>query len=114
MTSRYGARHLPPEREVARPRAAIIAPPISALEPIENPVLSAIRRNRLLDLLRHSDSARQIRRTARLVGDLAAITSTLAMSFADLLFHTMDGDSSERLQRRFIVPLQAVNILNRL
>jgi hypothetical protein len=65
-----------------------------------------------LDLIRHPDSAQQIRRTARLVGDLAAITSTLAMCCADLLFCTMSGDSSERLQRRFIVPLQAVVILN--
>ncbi len=48
------------------------------------------------------------------MGDLAAITSSLAMSFADLLFCTMSGDSSELLQRRFTVPLQAVVKLNNL
>ena len=109
-----GGEPPPPERGGGRPRAASIAPPISAPEILENPILSAIRNNRLLDLIRHSDSARQIRRTARLVGDLAAITSTLAMAFADLLFCTMSGDSTERLQQRFIVPLQAVEILNTL
>jgi len=114
MTSRSGARPPPPERGGARPRAATIAPPISAPGISENPVLCAIRSNQLLDLIRHSDSAQQLRRTARLVGDLAAITSTLAMSFADLLFCTMSGDSSERLQRRFTVPLKAVVILNTL
>jgi hypothetical protein len=36
------------------------------------------------------------------------------MAFADLLFCTMSGDSTERLQQRFIVPLQAVDILNTL
>ena len=114
MTSRAGARPPSPERGAGRPRAASIAPPIPAPEILENPILSAIRNNRLLDLIRHSDSARQIRRTARLVGDLAAITSTLAMAFADLLFCTMSGDSTERLQQRFIIPLQAVDILNTL
>ena len=45
----------------------------------ENPVLTRIRRNRLLDQIRHSDSKQQVRRIARLVGDLAAVTSTLTL-----------------------------------
>jgi hypothetical protein len=65
------------------PRAATIGPPNFAPE---NPILLRIRRNRLLDQIRHSDSKHQIRRTARLVGDLAAITSTLTMTLCDLLF----------------------------
>jgi hypothetical protein len=74
--------------------------------------LTAIRSNRLLDQIRHSDSLLQVWRTARLVGDLAAITSTLTMTFADLLFRFMSGDPAERLQQRFCVALQAVDIIN--
>ena len=62
--------------------------------------------------IRHSDSALQIRRTARLVGDLAAITSTLTMSFADLLFRCMSGEPADRLRLRFTKALQAVDIIN--
>jgi hypothetical protein len=90
-------------------------PPVAAIGPQvvapENPVLRRIRGNRLLDQMRHSDSALQVRRTARLVGDMAAITSTLTMSFADLLFQCMAGEPVDGLQRRYHEPLQAVEIL---
>jgi hypothetical protein len=66
---------------------------------------------RWLDCLRHSDSVLQVRRTARLVGDLAAITSTLTMSFADLLFQCMAGAPVDRLRRRYHEALQAIDIL---
>ena len=99
------------ERGGPGPRVAAVVP--SDFAP-EHPVLRAVRGNRLLDTVRHSDSAFQIRRTARLAGDLAAITSTLAMSFADLLFRTMSGDPVQLLQRRFSVALQAVDIINEL
>jgi len=102
MTSRRGAGAPLPERGGPGPRAASIAPPIHAPVMGEYPVLRAIRSNRLLDLIRHSDSPLQIRRTARLVGDLAAITSTLTMTFANLLFHSMSGDSPQRLQQHFL------------
>jgi hypothetical protein len=78
----------------------------------EHPILTRIRGNRLLDQLRHSDSALQVLRTARLVGDLAAITSTLTMSFADLLFQFMSGEPADRLQHRYRHSLQAVDIIN--
>jgi hypothetical protein len=86
-----------------------MAPPNCASE---NPILFAIRSNRLLDQIRHSDSSLQVRRTARLVGDLAAITSTLTMSFADLIFRFMSGEPAERLQQRFSAALQAVDTIN--
>ena len=114
MTSRRGAGAPLPERGGPGPRAASIAPPIHAPVIGEYPVLRAIRSNRLLDLIRHSDSPLQIRRTARLVGDLAAITSTLTMTFANLLFHSMSGDSPQRLQQHFHLSLQAVDIINNL
>ena len=75
-------------------------------------MLQAIRSNKLLDLIRHSDSPLQMRRTARLVGDLAAITSTLTMSFADLLFLSMSGDGLQRLQQRFSLAIKAVDIIH--
>jgi hypothetical protein len=90
-------------------------PPLAAIGPPcfapENPVLRRIRDNRLLDQIRHSDSDLQVLRTARLVGDLAAITSTLTMYFADLLFHSMAGESVDRLRRRYHESLQAVDII---
>jgi len=88
---------------------AAIAPPPEAPE---HPILTRVRGNRLLDQLRHSDSALQVRRTARLVGDLAAITSTLTMSFTDLLFQFMSGQPADRLQSRYRHSLQAVDIIN--
>ena len=114
MTSRQGAGAPLPERGGPGPRAASIAPPIHAPVIGEYPVLRAIRSNLLLDLIRHSDFPLQIRRTARLVGDLAAITSTLTMTFANLLFHSMSGDSPQRLQQHFHLSLQAVDIINNL
>jgi hypothetical protein len=90
-------------------------PPVAAIGPLhvapENPVLRRMRDNRLLDQIRHSDSALQVRRSARLVGDLAAITSTLTMSFADLLFQCMAGEPVDRLRRRYHEALQAVDII---
>jgi hypothetical protein len=53
-----------------------------------------------------------LRCTARLVGDLAAITSTLTMTFADLMFRLMSSEPVERLQQRFCVALQAVDTIN--
>ncbi len=92
--------------------------PVAAIGPLhfapENPVLCRIRDNRLLDQIRHSDSVLQGRRSARLVGDLAAITSTLTMSFADLLFQCMAGEPVDRLQRRYHEALQAVDIIQEL
>jgi hypothetical protein len=86
-----------------------MAPPNCASE---NPILFANRSNRLLDQIRHSDSPLQVRRTARLVGDLAAITSTLTMSFADLIFRFMSGEPEDRLQQRFSAALQTVDTIN--
>jgi hypothetical protein len=48
--------------------------------------LLRIRGNHLLDQIRHSDSTHQVRRIARLVGDIAAITSTLTMTLCDIIF----------------------------
>ena len=98
MTSRRGEGTPPSARGGSGPRVATIVPSSGAPE---HPILSAIRSNDLLDQIRHSDSALQVRRTTRLVGDLAAITPTLTMSFSDLLFRCMSGESAERLQRRF-------------
>jgi hypothetical protein len=56
----------------------------------------------------------QMRRSARLVGDLAAITFTLTMSFADLLFQCMAGEPVDRLQWRYHEALQAVDIIQEL
>ena len=90
-------------------------PPVAAIGPLfvgpENPVLRRMRDNRLLDQIRHSDSVLQVRRSARLVGDLAAITSTLTMSFADLLFQCMAGEPVDRLRRKYHEALQAVDII---
>jgi hypothetical protein len=54
----------------------------------------------------------QVLSTARLVRDLRAITSSLTMSFADLLFQFTSGDSAEQLQQRFSVDLQSVDIIH--
>ena len=109
MTSRRGEGASSSARRGPGPRVATIVPLTVAPE---LPILSAIRGNDLLDKIRHSDSALQIRRTARLVGDLAAITSTLTMSFADLLFRCMSGEPADRLRLRFTKALQAVDIIN--
>ncbi len=84
----------------------------------ENPFLTRIRDNRLLDhdQLRHSGSALQVLRTARLVWDLAAITSTLTVFFqvADLLFQPefVSGEPAERRQHRYRHSLLAVDTIN--
>jgi hypothetical protein len=111
MTSRRGKGTPPSARGGSGPRVATIVPSSGAPE---HPILSAIRGNDLLDQIRHSDSALQVRRTTRLVGYSAAITSTLTMSFANLLFRCMSGESAERLQRRFSKALQTVDIINTL
>jgi hypothetical protein len=80
----------------------------------ERPILSAIRGNDLLDQIRHSDLALQVRRTTQPVGDLAATTSTLIMSFTALLSRCMSDQSAEHLQRRFSKALQGVDIINTL
>jgi hypothetical protein len=84
MTPMAGAGALVEAQGEPGTPVAAIGPPCFAPE---NPVLSRIHDNLLLDQIRHSDSDLQVRRSARLVGDLAAITSTLTMSFADLLFN---------------------------
>jgi hypothetical protein len=109
MTARQGAGVLSSTQRGPGPRAVTMAPPNFASE---NPILFAIRCNRLLDQIRHSDSSLQVLRTARLVGDLAAITSTLTMSFADLIFRFMSSEPAERLQQRFSAALQAVDTIN--
>ena len=78
----------------------------------ENSLLQRVRRNRLLDQIRHSDSQQQVRRITRLVGDLAAITSTLTMSLCDLLFRFMSGQEEQYVQRHHRLSLQAVDIIN--
>ena len=85
---------------------AAIAPPSVAPE---HPFLSAIRSNALLNQIQHADSSSQGRRTARLVGDLAAITSMLTMSFADLLFRCMSDT-----QIIHNATLQAIDIIHEL
>jgi hypothetical protein len=109
MSSQQGVGARSPARSGPGPQVAAIAPPPQAPE---HPILTRVRGNRLLEQLRHSDSALQIRRTARLVGDLAAITSTLTMSFAYLLFQFMSGEPADRLQHRYRHSLQAVDIIN--
>jgi hypothetical protein len=109
MTTRQGAGALSSTQREPCPRAAAMVPSNFASE---NPILFAIRSNRLLDQIRHSDSSLQVLHTARLVGDLAAITSTLTMSFADLIFRFMSGEPAERLQQRFSPALQAVDTIN--
>ena len=91
------------------PRAAAIEP--SNFAP-ENPVLHRIRGNRLLDQIRHSDSTQQVRRIARLVGNLAAITSTLTMTLCDVLFKFMSNHPERQVRERHRISLQAIEIIN--
>ena len=78
----------------------------------ENPVLTRIRRNRLLDQIRHSDSKQQVRRIARLVGDLAAVTSTLTMTLCDVLFKLMSNHSERDVRERHRTTLEAIDIIH--
>jgi hypothetical protein len=81
MTSHGGAAPSPYGRPGGvRARAVSIGPPFLAPE---HSLLQRVRGNRLLDQIRHSYSQQQVRRVTRLVGDLAAITSTLTMSLCD-------------------------------
>jgi hypothetical protein len=110
MTSRGGAA--PPShgrRGGVQARAVSIGPSFAAPE---NSLLQRVRANRLLDQIRHSDSQQQVRRITRLVGDLAAITSTLTMSLCDLLFRFMSGQEEQYVQRHHSISLQAVEIIN--
>ncbi len=95
MTSQEGAGAFPSAQERPGPRAVPIAPLIIAPE---NPVLSRIRSNSLLDQIRHSDSTHQVRRIARLEGDIAAITSTLTMTLCDIIFK-LSSNHTERQVR---------------
>lgn len=83
MSSQGGAGPPPPARGGAGPRAMTIASPSRAPE---HAILQRVRGNRLLDQIRHSDSILQVRRTSRLLGDMAAITSVLTMNLCDMMF----------------------------
>jgi hypothetical protein len=113
MSSQRGVGARSSARSWPGPQVAAIVPPPQAPE---HPILTRVCGNRLLDQLQHSSSALQALRTARLVGDLAAITSTLTMSFADLLFQFMSGEPADLfnvlLQHRYRHSLQAVDIIN--
>ena len=111
MTSRRGEGIPPSARGGSGPWVTTIVPSSGAPE---HPILSAIRGNDLLDQIRHSDLALQVRRTTQPVGDLAATTSTLTMSFTALLSRCMSDKSAEHLQRRFSKALQGVDIINTL
>ena len=109
MMPQEGAGAFLQAQERPGPRAAAIGPPNFAPE---NPVLLRIRGNRLLDQIRHSYSQQQVRRVTRLVGDLAAITSTLTMSLRDVLFRFMSGQAERYVQRHHSISFQAVDIIN--
>ena len=111
MTSHGGAATPPHGRPGGgvRARAVSIGPPFLALD---HSLLQRVRGNRLLDQIRHSDSQQQVRRVTRLVGDLAAITSTLTMSLRDVLFRFMSGQAELYVQRHHSISFQAVDIIN--
>ena len=109
MTSQGGAGAFPSAQERPGPRAVPIEPPIIAPE---NPVLLRIRGNRLLDQIRHSDSTHQVRRIARLVGDIAAITSTLTMTLCDIIFKLGSNHSERQVRARHSLTLEAIEIIN--
>mmetsp|Transcript_41001 Transcript_41001/g.85559 ORF Transcript_41001/g.85559 Transcript_41001/m.85559 type:complete len:1077 (-) Transcript_41001:1365-4595(-) len=98
-----------PARGGVGPRATTIASPPCAPE---NPVLQRVRGNRLLDQMRHSDSTLQVRRTARLLGDMAAITSVLTMNLCDMMFRFYSGQSEAVVRHRHRTSLQAIEIIN--
>ena len=91
------------------PRAAAIEPPSQAPE---HELLQRVRRNRLLDQIRHSDSKQQVRRITRLVGDLAAITSTLTMTLCDVLYRFMSNQPEQHVRERHRTSFQAVEVIN--
>ena len=110
MTS-HGRAAPPPHGHQGGARARAVAIGPSNIVP-ENSLLQRVRGNRLLDQIRHSDSQQQVRRTTRLVGDLAAITSVLTMSLCDLLFRFMSGQEEQYLRRHHSVSLEAIDIIN--
>ena len=83
MSAQDGAGPPPSARGGVGPRAMTIASPSGAPE---NSILQRVRGNRLLDQIRHSDSALQVRRVSRLLGDMAAITSVLTMNLCDMMY----------------------------
>jgi hypothetical protein len=70
--------------------------------------LLRIRGNHLLDQIRHSDSTHQVRRIARLVGDIAAITSTLTMTLCDIIFKFCSNHSERQVRARHSLTLEAI------
>ena len=109
MMPQEGAGAFLQAQERPGPRAAAIGPPNFAPE---NPVLLRIRGNRLLDQIRHSDSTQQVRRIARLVGDLAAITSTLTMTLCDIVFKFCANHDERQVRTRHRPTLEAIEIIN--
>jgi len=109
MSAQDGAGPPPPARGGAGPQAATIALPIRAPE---HSILQRVRSNRLLDQMRHSDSALQVRRTSRLLGDMAAITSVLTMNLCDMMFRFYSGQSETVVRQRHRTSLQAIEIIN--
>ena len=70
--------------------------------------LLRIRGNHLLDQIRHSDSTHQVHRIARLVGDIAAITSTLTMTLCDIIFKFCSNHSERQVRARHSLTLEAI------
>ena len=111
MSASRGAGPLPSARGGAGPQAVAIAPPLRAPE---HPILQRVRGNRLLDQIRHSDSPQQVRRVARLMGDMAAITSVLTMNLCDIIFRFYSGQPDWMVRQRHSTSLQAIEIINEL
>ena len=109
MSAQDGAGPFPSARGGAGPQAVTIALPIRAPE---HSILQRVRSNRLLDQMRHSDSALQVRRTLRLLGDMAAITSVLTMNLCDMMFRFYSGQSETVVRQRHRTSLQAIEINN--
>ena len=111
MSAQDGAGPPPSARGGVGPRAMTIASPSGAQE---NSILQRVRGNRLLDQIRHSDSALQVRRVSRLLGDMAAITSVLTMNLCDMMYRFYSGQSEMVVRQRHHTSLQAIEIINEL
>ena len=111
MSAQDGAGLPPSARGGVGPRAMTIASPSGAPE---NSILQRVRGNRLLDQIRHSDSALQVRRVSRLLGDMAAITSVLTMNLCDMMYRFYSGQSEMVVRQRHHTSLQAIEIINEL
>ncbi len=109
MMSQGEAGAFPLAQERPGPRAVSIEPPNIAPE---NPVLLRSHDNRLLDQIRHSDSTHQVCRIARLVGDIASITSTLTMTLCDIIFKLGSNHSELQVRARHSLTLKAIEIIN--